>query len=299
MPEFLRKQGFEPTKVKGHDYWYLSPLRNEKTPSFHIHAGKNVWYDHGIGKGGDLVSYVCEYLKAEGNSHNVPDALRYIKNIGGYVPQIRTVPVETHAKEDSALKIKSDRPIEHGGLIEYLSDRGIPLDVASINLRQLYVRNSNSGYDFYALGIRNEKKGYELRNPLFKGSLGRKYYTFIRGSKDAPDNLNIFEGFMDYLSVITQQEGKPFEGDTIILNSLANMKHSTEYIRNFHYYPDHDYGYKTAFTWLDNDEPGKQATKAFDEFLKAEGIQHKPMNKLYAPYKDVNAWHMVKLGLTS
>jgi hypothetical protein len=291
MSEFLRKQGFEPAKTKGHDLFYLSPLRNEKTPSFHVHTGKNVWYDHGEGKGGDLVSYVCEYLKTQNAGHMVSDALRYIKNIGGYAPHIKPVPVESHKDEDSALKLKSDREIQHAGLIAYLSDRGIPLTVGRMYLRQLYVHNANSGKDFYTLGIRNEKKGFELRNLYFKGSLGKKYYTFIRGSKHKPASVNIFEGFMDYLSIITQREGKPFEGDTIILNSLVTMERSIELILN--------YGYETGYTWLDNDEPGKKATIAFGEFFKAEGLQHKPMNSSYAPYKDVNAHHMVRLGLNS
>jgi hypothetical protein len=289
MADFLRKQGFEPSKIKGHDLWYLSPLRNEKTPSFHIHTGKNVWYDHGEGKGGDLITYVCEYLKTQNVDHAVTDALRYIKNIGGYVPKIRPVSVESHKEEDRALKLKSDRELQHAGLIAYLSDRGIPLTIGRMYLRQLYVHNGNSGKDFYTLGIKNEKKGFELRNLYFKGSLGKKYYTFIRGSKPKPERLNIFEGFMDYLSIITQREGKPFEGDTIILNSLITMERSIELIRN--------YGYEIAHTWLDNDEPGKKATIAYGEFFKAEGVRHEVMNDQYAPYKDVNAWHMVKLGL--
>lgn len=292
MPEFLRKQGFEPAKTKGHDLWYLSPLRNEKTPSFHVHTGKNVWYDYGEGKGGDLVSYVCEYLKTQNVDHAVSDALRYIKNIGGYVPTIKPVAVETYKDEDSALKLKSDREIQHAGLIAFLGNRGIPLNIAKMYLRQLYVHNGNSGMDFYTLGIRNEKKGFELRNRFFKGSLGKKYYSFIRGSKPKPESLHIFEGFMDYLSIITQGKGKPLEGDTIILNSLSNMARSTELIRN--------YGYKVAYTWLDNDEAGKKATIAYDEFFQTEeGLQHKPMNKLYAPHKDVNEHHMFKLGFTS
>jgi hypothetical protein len=291
MADFLHKQGFQPTKINGNDYFYLSPLRDEKTPSFHVNVAKNVWFDFGENKGGDLISYVCLYLKSQGNSHNVPDALRYIKNIGGYAAKITPVPVEDYKEKDSALKLKADREIVHGGLVEYLSDRGIPLYVAKQYLRQLYVHNGNSGKDFYALGIKNESRGYELRNLYFKGSLGRKYYTFIRGSQPKPPGVNIFEGFMDYLSVITQREGKPFEDDTIILNSLVNMERSTDLIRN--------YGYETAYTWLDNDEAGKKATASFAEFIKTEdGLLHKPMNSIYTPYKDVNAWHMVKLGLT-
>lgn len=66
------------------------------------------------------------------------------------------------------------------------------------------------------------------------------------------------------------------------------MKEATGYIRGF--------GYRTAYTWLDNDNAGKKATQVFSEFLTAEHITHVAMNLRYAPFKDVNAWHVAKLG---
>jgi len=43
-----------PSRISNSDYWYLSPLRKEKTPSFKINRELNCWYYHGIGKGGSL-----------------------------------------------------------------------------------------------------------------------------------------------------------------------------------------------------------------------------------------------------
>ncbi len=54
--EYLEKSGHSPDKIRGNDYWYLSPLRNEKEPSFKVNRKLNVWYDHGIGKGGNLMN---------------------------------------------------------------------------------------------------------------------------------------------------------------------------------------------------------------------------------------------------
>ena len=52
--DYLRGLGIEPVKVRGNDYWYLSPLRAEKQPSFKVNAKLNLWYDFGLGKGGTL-----------------------------------------------------------------------------------------------------------------------------------------------------------------------------------------------------------------------------------------------------
>ena len=45
MVQYLSRLGFEPKKIVRADYWYLSPLRNEKTPSFKINRSKNCWFD--------------------------------------------------------------------------------------------------------------------------------------------------------------------------------------------------------------------------------------------------------------
>ena len=48
---------------------------------------------------------------------------------------------------------------------------------------------------------------------------------------------------------------------------------------------------------LTNDAAGKKATYVLKEFFREEKIRHAPMNEQYASYKDVNEWHMGKLGL--
>lgn len=45
--EYLRIIGYSPVNVKGHQYWYLSPFRDEKTASFKVNDAINEWYDFG------------------------------------------------------------------------------------------------------------------------------------------------------------------------------------------------------------------------------------------------------------
>jgi len=54
---YLKNLGYHPAKIINNDYWYLSPLRDEKTASFKVNRKINVWYDHGIGKGGNLIDF--------------------------------------------------------------------------------------------------------------------------------------------------------------------------------------------------------------------------------------------------
>ncbi len=59
--QYLSSIGYEPAKIRNCDYWYLSPLRDEKTPSFKVNRKLNRWYDHGIGKGGNVIDFAILY----------------------------------------------------------------------------------------------------------------------------------------------------------------------------------------------------------------------------------------------
>ena len=55
LVEYLRIVGYLPVNVKGYQYWYLSPLREERTPSFKVNDNLNEWYDFGLSAGGDII----------------------------------------------------------------------------------------------------------------------------------------------------------------------------------------------------------------------------------------------------
>jgi len=286
----LEKTGFLPHRETDKELWYLSPFRNEKTPSFHVDKSKNIWFDFGTGQGGDNIAFVQAYLASTGENNTVSDALRWIKNMVGIVPSIQPISVPQYIKEDKRLTLKDVKPVQHIALIEYLKSRGISAEIGKQYLNEVSVFNSEKKKTYFALGFKNEEGGYELRNPYFKGCIRPKDITFIRGTISKPKGIHIFEGFMDYLSIICQRNGKPLDNDAIVLNSISCLSSATAYIKG--------YGYTIAYTWLDNDTAGKKATASLSEFFKTEeNLCHKPMNHLYTPHKDVNAWHMDKLGL--
>ena len=62
LVDYLQTLGFAPQKIRGNDYWYISPLRDEKTASFKVNHKLNAWYDHGDGRGGKLVDFGILYF---------------------------------------------------------------------------------------------------------------------------------------------------------------------------------------------------------------------------------------------
>lgn len=68
LVEYLSSLRFTPAKIKGNNYWYLSPLRDEREASFKIDRNKNLWYDQGAGKGGSVVDFVTSYFNSDVSS---------------------------------------------------------------------------------------------------------------------------------------------------------------------------------------------------------------------------------------
>ena len=50
LVDYLHMLGYDPKKISGKDYWYFSPLRQEKEASFKVNKNKNVWYITKLGK---------------------------------------------------------------------------------------------------------------------------------------------------------------------------------------------------------------------------------------------------------
>lgn len=293
ISEILTKLGLQPTRDDGKDAYYLSPLRAESTPSFHLNKQKNQWFDHGEGIGGDVIEFTRQYLRSQGFDHAVSDSLRYLTNMsGGGFPPIPDFGLVDFSKDDKKLTKKSVSKIKNIGLIKYLESRGIAFEVAEKHLQQVWIHNKNTDKTFCALGLQTEKGGYEVRSPYFKGCVGKKGITFIRGKIPKPPEIHLFEGTMDYLTFLQTRNGLQHDDDVIVLNSLSCLREGMAYIKG--------YGYTVVHTWFDNDKAGRKAADLITEFCEMESnLRVKSANDIYKGHKDVNAWHMDNLGLTA
>jgi len=292
IPQIMERIGVAPFRENEREIRYLSPLRQERTASFHVHRVRNVWYDFGEGKGGNSIDLVCAYLQASGEDATVADALRWLRNTTGNFTPVPFVQPPEIPDADKGWCLKAAKPVEHLALVRYLEKRGIPLPLAKRHLKEVHVQSLENGKEMFALGFRNEDGGYELRNPFLKSCIAPKTVTFIRGTVPKPDEIHLFEGFMDYLAAVASRNQEKLNGDSIVLNSLSCLQDALPYIKG--------YGYQMLYSWMDNDVPGNQAKQAITDFALTENnLLHKPMNATFAPHKDVNAWHMHVLGLSA
>ncbi|MEJ1929487.1 toprim domain-containing protein [Nostoc sp. NIES-2111] len=285
LSALLGRLGFEPTRDLSESLWYLSPFRAEQTASFHVHTGKNVWYDFGAGRGGTVIDFALAYLESQGRTGGVKEALAWIREFGDAAHAYTPPSLLPKRDAEPALELRSLQPLHDLSAIRYLAERGIPQSVAEPHVQQAVIFNRSSGRNFYALAMRNEEEGLELRNRNFKGCLGTKAISFIRGAQPKPPGIHVFEGMMDFLSVAARIKDHPLADDAMILHSVSMLAEAIPYIKG--------YGYSTLYSWMDNDAAGLRAQEALAAFAATEeGLTHLPMNRIYAPYKDVNEWHV-------
>lgn len=70
--------GYVNLKKKGANYFGLCPFHNEKSPSFSVSPGKQMYYCFGCGAGGNVVSFVMEY-----ENYSFTEALKFLADRAG------------------------------------------------------------------------------------------------------------------------------------------------------------------------------------------------------------------------
>jgi len=231
LVDYLNAIGYQPQKITGNDYWYRSPFRDEKEPSFKVNRNKNVWYDHGLGKGGKLIDFAMQFYHC-----NVSDALQKIssfqpqKNIQNQV--IRS-PFHLHensllnhrdARETAIKIIVAKQPIQDLMLCHYLKQRRIEKCIADKYCHEVLFTNSGKEKQYKAIGFKNNAGGYELRNEYFKGSSSPKYVTYL---DNKANNITVFEGFFDFMSYQSIYQNQEQELTSfLVLNSLSFFERS-------------------------------------------------------------------------
>lgn len=276
LPEFLGRLGHVPTNIRGHDVWYRSPFRpDERTPSFKVDSQKNVWFDHGMGVGGTVIDLM---VHLEGES-DISSVLERIAGVFGSPPKERVVMPVIRALERGAEKsqpvIERVQTIEDQVLEAYVRERGIPLDLARLYLQEVSYRVGD--HRFRALGFANDAGGFEVRSPTFKGTLGTKDIRFLplQGSPRAA----VFEGFFDFLSVLTHYRKDRAEANVLVLNSMAMLPRGMERLQAAQV--------NKLYAYLDHDAAGEKGQATLQA---SPGWQVLDASGLYAGYKDANAF---------
>ncbi len=280
--DYLAKKGIKPVVETAKSFVYLSPFREESTPSFHVLKNSNFFKDFGSEtKAGDIINLVMAL-----DNINFSEALKKLSGMNitpaqdffSYEPK-QSIKVKSH--------IVYKQPITNNNLIAYLHQRGISQKIYQYqeNLFQAnYTFKSKNGNEIscYNLAWKNDLNGYDLRGTQttkekrFISMDGQKHFTTIEGTGY---DLNIFEGFFDYLSALEYYSAIKLKNTTIVLNTLSSIPSLTDIFKNSN----------QINLFLDNDEAGK---KAAEKLMKNfENCINRSV-EIYPSHKDFNEFLM-------
>lgn len=283
--DFLKKLNNEPQKIKGNEYWYHSPLRQEITPSFKVNKSKNTWWDYGIHQGGNIIDMAMMIF----NDSDISSVLKKIDNHFSFFGQLKNLQQNREVKPQStsAIELIKTAPLNNTALLEYIAGRKVESATAQQYCREVYYRVN--GKNYFAIGFKNDTGGYEIRNKYFKGCIKPKDITTIENGYEL---LTIFEGFMDFLSYRQLLKGIEYRSfmagsdekkllekitaktDFLILNSIIHLKKAEDKIKQ----------YDKLHLFFDNDATGKSSTAAIHKL----GIPFEDISACYSHYKDLN-----------
>ncbi|NID13366.1 toprim domain-containing protein [Fibrivirga algicola] len=265
---YLESLGHKPVKQIGKEIFYYSPCSQESTPSFLVDPAKNVFHDFsGEGAKGDVIRLV-QYIKR----CSFIEAIQILQQIERKHPvqsfsfSGQTLPILT----TSTLEIISVQPLRNRALIEYVNSRKISTEVASIYLQE--VNYTVNGKQYFAIGFRNDKGGYELRSKPFKGCTSPKWFRSIESPSKG--SVNVFEGVFDYLSCCELYGVTKLKNTTYILNSLSLLNEVLPIITE----------YDKLNVFFDNDKAGKNALNKLEKL----GLAVQDCSTYYPNSKDFN-----------
>lgn len=274
MVDLLEHCHIRPQYVRGQDHWYLSPFRDENTPSFKVNARLNLYYDHGNGQGGDVIDLGRALFRCDTKAllEKLDSGLflfqpQDLKSTGLHIGSDVT---SGKALCESGIHITALKELGSNPAInQYLESRGIDLAVAKSYCQEVCYRIGDKNY--FATGFKNRSGGYELRNAYFKGSTSPKDISHIENGNST---VCVLEGFMDFLSLLSLRKQEHIQSDFVVLNSVSLAERSMDILKS----------YSTVFLYSDHDAAGKKLLEKFEN----AGLHCVDASGIYQDYKDLN-----------
>jgi hypothetical protein len=295
--QWMRANNYGHGTRKGRNYFYCSPLRSERTPSFCVNTARNLWCDFGSANknGGNIINLV-EQLHPSWSKHQVLSYIEHqIKDLKLYFNEDYNARLleeeekkhwfeEKQAEREELINqetvVEMVIPLSHPLLRNYIIQRRIDYSIAQKFCKEVHY--SLRGKRYYAIAFMNVANGMEARNKLNKRCIGKKSISVIYPLGIPQKHCCIFEGFFDMLSYVTIEKMMPRHGisiglpcDYYVLNGVGEVKLLLPYLKE----------YNSIHCYLDNDDAGKTATntiqKAYPEITSDESYR-------YTGYNDLN-----------
>ena len=265
------------TKKAGSELWYKSPFRpDEERAKFVVNVKTNKWFDFKKRETGDKKGSVLEFIKMYKNC-GISEAFKFLLSLK-IVPCNKELEVDKKDSRNVNYSIHTISKICDRQYLQYLESRGVNTDIAGNYLVQLkYFKHDGQKIPNYGIAMENDAGGFELRglgDDKFKDKVLNTGITTIDKSKNT---VSVFEGFLDFLALLTMKDISSLSNDAIILHTTNNVRLAINKIKAKQY--------KKVFSFLDRDDEGNKAT---EQLINGLPIEVKDMRYLYEGFNDIN-----------
>ena len=295
--QWMRLNNYGEGIRKGRNYFFCSPLRSERTPSFSVNTAKNLWCDFGsYNKNGGNIINLIEQLNPTWSEHQVLAYLeRQIKDLNLDYNEDYNARLEEEERKRQWIEGKrAEReeqlnqetvvemvvPLSHPYLRDYVIQRRIDYSIAQRFCQEVHY--SLRGKKYYAIAFMNIANGMEARNKRNKRCIGKKSISVIHPLGTPQTHCCVFEGFFDMLTYATIETWMPGTGictgvpcDYFVLNGVGEVNLLLPYLKE----------YDSIHCYLDNDDAGRATTKTI---IKAYPDMAVDESSRYKGYNDLN-----------
>lgn len=216
--QWMRLNNYGDGIRKGRNYFFCSPLRSERTPSFSVNTAKNLWCDFGsYNKNGGNIINLVEQLNPSWSEHQVLAFLErqikdlkltYSKDYNARLEEeeqkrqwIEGKRAEREEQLNQETVVEMVIPLSHPYLRDYVIQRRIDYSIAQRFCQEVHY--SLRGKKYYAIAFMNIANGMEARNKLNKRCIGKKSISVISPLGTPQKHCCVFEGFFDMLTYAT------------------------------------------------------------------------------------------------
>lgn len=295
--QWMRSNNYGEGIRKGRNYFFCSPLRSERTPSFAVNTDKNLWCDFGgpTRNGGNLINLVEQlnptwtehqvltYLEQQVKDYNLEFNIDYIGRLKEEEERQKWIEgkkAEREASINQNTVVEKIIPLSHPCLRDYVLQRRIDYSIAQRFCKEVHY--SIGDHRYYAIAFMNVANGMEARNKINKRCIGKKSISTVFPTGSKQQHCCIFEGFFDMLTYATIDTWMPDIGitlgiscDFLVLNGVGEVKLLLPFLLE----------YDSIHCYLDNDEAGRSATKAILDAYPNKAVDE---SSRYNNYGDLN-----------
>lgn len=266
---------------------FYSPFRDERTASLSINTRRNVWFDHGEGRGGNVFTMAQRLL-------DLPDSRRgeVWDHLAGLDPNVIIEPVPVSAGRDSrpsAITIDAVLDTIPEFIYSYARSRGVRRSLVTRYCKAVKYHVGTSRKAITAIGFPIGEDGWVLRRATDRDVPLKKRCTSCSPTLLGPDgkavgeathgSVIVFEGFFDFLSWLELDHRTLPMVDVCVLNSVSSTKAALPFLLS------HTAGITTM---LDSDRAGREHTAMIVDAATQRGIPTRDLSERLGQCKDVN-----------